>query len=194
MEQIYEQELFITPSLADARGRLSWPGAFTVCQDLAGIHAERLGVGLGAMAEKSLFWLTVRTKIRILDFPRLGETVTARTWPEKPGALRCNRSYEIVRDGENGFLCENTADSLAAVMEKALADPALCEKLGKNARETLPTPWDEVMDRGSFRRTCPLTGAPPCPSPLPASPTALRTRSPLPSTGCAPRISTWAGT
>ena len=100
MEQIYEQELFITPSLADARGRLSWPGAFTVCQDLAGIHAERLGVGLGAMAEKSLFWLTVRTKIRILGFPRLGETVTARTWPEKPGALRCNRSYEIVRDGE----------------------------------------------------------------------------------------------
>ena len=81
MEQIYEQELFITPSLADARGRLSWPGAFTVCQDLAGIHAER-------------------PKIRILDFPRLGETVTARTWPEKPGALRCNRSYEIVRDGE----------------------------------------------------------------------------------------------
>lgn len=100
MEQIYEQELFITPSLADARGRLSWPGAFTVCQDLAGIHAERLGVGLGAMAEKSLFWLTVRTKIRILDFPRLGEIVTARTWPEKPGALRCNRSYEIVRDSE----------------------------------------------------------------------------------------------
>ena len=37
MEQIYEQELFITPSLADARGRLSWPGAFTVCQDLAAI-------------------------------------------------------------------------------------------------------------------------------------------------------------
>ena len=100
MEQIYEQELFITPSLADARGRLSWPGAFTVCQDLAGIHAERLGVGLGAMAEKSLFWLTVRTKIRILHAPCLGEAVTARTWPEKPGALRCNRSYEIVRGGE----------------------------------------------------------------------------------------------
>ena len=100
MEQIYEQELFITPSLADARGRLSWPGAFTVCQDLAGIHAEKLGVGLAAMAERQLFWLTVRTKIRILDFPRLGETVTARTWPEKPGALRCNRSFELVRDGE----------------------------------------------------------------------------------------------
>ena len=33
------------------------------------------------------------------EAPRLGETVTARTWPEKPGALRCNRSYEITRDG-----------------------------------------------------------------------------------------------
>ena len=71
------------------------------------------------------------------------ETPTATVYGSAPS--------EIVRDGENGFLCENTADSLAAVMEKALADPALCEKLGKNARETLPTPWDEVMDRAEAR-------------------------------------------
>jgi acyl-ACP thioesterase len=107
MEQIYEQELFITPSLADARGRLSWPGAFTVCQDLAGIHAERLGVGLGAMAEKSLFWLTVRTKIVFRERPGIEEHVTLRTWAEKPGAARCSRSYEIAR-GEEILVCGKT--------------------------------------------------------------------------------------
>lgn len=100
MEQVMQQTLDIGPSLADAEGLLSYPGAFHVFQDLAGAHAERLGVGLGAMAEKSLFWLTVRTKIVFLSRPALGETVKARTWPEKPGALRCNRSYEIRRGEE----------------------------------------------------------------------------------------------
>ena len=100
MEQVMQQTLDVGPSLADAEGLLSYPGAFHVFQDLAGAHAERLGVGLGAMAEKSLFWLTVRTKIVFLSRPALGETVTLRTWPEKPGALRCNRSYEIRRGEE----------------------------------------------------------------------------------------------
>ena len=100
MEQVLEQTLDVAPSIADAEGLLSYPGAFHVFQDLAGTHAERLGVGLGAMAEKSLFWLTVRTKIVFLSRPALGQTVTLRTWPEKPGALRCNRSYEIARGGE----------------------------------------------------------------------------------------------
>lgn len=100
MQQVFEQALFIAPSIADAEGLLSYPGAFHVFQDLAGIHAERLGVGLKAMTEKSLFWLTVRTKIVFLSRPALGETVTVRTWPEKPGAVRCNRSYEIARGEE----------------------------------------------------------------------------------------------
>ena len=84
MEQIMQQTLDIGPSIADVEGLLSYSGAFHVFQDLAAAHAERLGVGLGAMAEQSLFWLTVRTKIVFLSRPALGEAVTLRTWPEKP--------------------------------------------------------------------------------------------------------------
>ena len=36
-------------------------------------------------------------------------------------------------------------------MEKALSDAVLCERLGRNARETVPTPWAEVMDRAEAR-------------------------------------------
>ena len=97
MQQVFEQQTDISPSLADSQGLLSYPGAFALFQDLAASHAERLGIGLKAMTEKKFFWLTVRTKIVFLSRPALGETVTARTWPEKPGAVRCNRSYEISR-------------------------------------------------------------------------------------------------
>ena len=97
MQQLFERQLDVSPSLADAQGFLSYPGTFALFQDLAAAHAERLGVGLRAMTEKKFFWLTVRTKIVFLSRPALGETVTVRTWPEKPGAVRCNRSYEISR-------------------------------------------------------------------------------------------------
>ena len=100
MEQVYTRDLLIPPSACDFDGRLSYPGAFSVFMDLATEHAELLGVGLAAMRAKSRFWLTVKTRIVYYDRPRISEAVQLLTWPEKPGPLRFNRSYEMRRDGE----------------------------------------------------------------------------------------------
>ena len=93
---------------------------------------------------------------RLFVFPSLYDTaglvVQEAAVMETPSvAVYGSAPSEIIRAGENGFLCGNTPDSLASVMERALSDPALCERLGKNARETLPTPWDEVIDRAEGR-------------------------------------------
>ena len=100
MDQVFEQTRVITPSIADSKGRLSFHDVFDVFMDIASEHAQRLGIGLEAMARRDLFWLTVKTQIRFLDRPRIMEPVTVRTWPEAPGKLRGNRSYQIVRGGE----------------------------------------------------------------------------------------------
>ena len=100
MEELYQQQTVITPSLADASGRLGCADAFGLFMDLAASHAERLGIGLAAMAARGLFWLTVKTQIRFLRRPGLMTAVTARTWPEAPGKMRGDRSYELTRDGE----------------------------------------------------------------------------------------------
>lgn len=93
---------------------------------------------------------------RLFVFPSLYDTaglvVQEAAVMETPSvAVAGSAPSEIIRDGENGFLCENNADSLARVMEKALSDAALCQKLGQNARRTVPTPWEEVMDRAEAR-------------------------------------------
>ena len=98
MEQVFERPYMIAPSICDFDGRLSVPGAFSLFMDLATEHAERLGVGLSAMRAKNRFWLTVKTKIIFDERPAISEAVRLLTWPEKPGPLRFNRSYELWHD------------------------------------------------------------------------------------------------
>ena len=94
---IYEQELIIAPSITDADGKLGYANAFGVCMDIAAIHAESLGLGLYDLSRRNLFWITVKTQLRFLERPQMMERVLVRTWPEQPGKLRGNRSYQILR-------------------------------------------------------------------------------------------------
>ena len=99
MEQIFETSLLIGPSLCDAEGQLSYHDAFSVCMDIAAAHADALGCGLYDLSPKDLFWVTVKTQLRYFDRPRMMERVILRTWPEAPGKVRGNRSYEMRRNG-----------------------------------------------------------------------------------------------
>ena len=104
MESKYVRQLRIPLSLCGADARLSLWGAFSLCMDLASEHAQDIGVGMADMQKKDLFWLTVRTRIRFFRRPALMESVTAATWPEKPGPARCNRDYALTSGGETLLL------------------------------------------------------------------------------------------
>ena len=60
--------------------------------------------------------------------------------------VRGSSAAEIVRHGENGYLCENSADDLARVMKEAISDPDQMKKIGESARETIPVPWERIME------------------------------------------------
>ena len=55
--------------------------------------------------------------------------------------IRGSCAAEGVTDGENGFLCENTPEDIAACMERALKT---APDVGANARETIPLPWPKI--------------------------------------------------
>lgn len=64
---------------------------------------------------------------------------------ETPALLvRGSCSAEGITHGENGFLCENTVESIASGILSAL--PAAAE-VGKRAKATIPIPWNELMER-----------------------------------------------
>lgn len=115
MEPILTQEHTVHVSLCDHTARLSRGALFSLFMDIATEHAEALGIGLGMLRQRDLFWMTVRTRIRIRRRPAMLETVRLTTWPETPGRLRCNRDYvlsagdEILAEGKTEWAIVDTA-------------------------------------------------------------------------------------
>lgn len=62
--------------------------------------------------------------------------------------IRGSCAADGVTDGENGFLCDNTPEEIAAGMARALKT---AKAVGERARETIPIPWSgiakQVVDR-----------------------------------------------
>ena len=65
--------------------------------------------------------------------------------------VRNSTAAEIIRNGENGLLCENDPKDLARVIMKALDEPEKLKQIGLNARDTIPVPWDRVLERAVER-------------------------------------------
>lgn len=96
----YSIETFVHLSQCDRHSLMSVPAILDSFMDIATEHARVLGVGMEPMMAKSLFWITVKTRVKIFRRPKLSEPITVTTWPEPPGAVRCYRSYELKSGGE----------------------------------------------------------------------------------------------
>ena len=59
---------------------------------------------------------------------------------------------ETVRDGVTGILCDRSADSCAAAMERLLDDPALVERLGRAGTEAARRDWTWTRTLASVER------------------------------------------
>ncbi len=53
---------------------------------------------------------------------------------------------EVIRNGENGFLCRNNADSLRETVKHVIAEPERLKQIGEAAKTTIPVSWDTVTD------------------------------------------------
>jgi glycosyltransferase involved in cell wall biosynthesis len=65
--------------------------------------------------------------------------------------VRGSTAAEVIRDGENGFLCENDPKDLARVIRGIMEDPEAAVRVGEKARETIPVPWSRVLETAAER-------------------------------------------
>lgn len=100
MEARLSRKLTVLPSDCDREMKLSVPDLFAWFMDIATLHAEALGVGADAMFARGLFWLTVKTKVRILRRPRMLEEVELSTRPLAPERVKAIREYRLEQAGE----------------------------------------------------------------------------------------------
>jgi len=60
--------------------------------------------------------------------------------------VRGSSTAQGVRDGENGFLIDNSADALAEAVTYILRHPDRARQVGENARSTIYRSWEEAVD------------------------------------------------
>lgn len=65
--------------------------------------------------------------------------------------VRGSTAAEVIRDGENGYLCENDPKDLARVIRRIMEDPETTGRVGENARSTIPVPWSKVLETAAER-------------------------------------------
>lgn len=99
MENTFSKEYMILTSSCDAEGKLGVRNLLDIFMDMASVHASRLGVGYYDMLKQHCYWVAVRTRVKIYERPALEQTVTATTWPGKPGLVKMDRFYQMTRDG-----------------------------------------------------------------------------------------------
>ena len=61
--------------------------------------------------------------------------------------VRGSTAAEVIRDGVNGYLCKDDAADLARVIDRAIGDPEALARVGEQARETIPVPWEKILIR-----------------------------------------------
>ncbi len=130
--------------------------------DTAAIRNQANALGLAARTvftghiteERLLYGLYEAAALFV--FPSLYDTsgmvVREAAAMETPSVVvRGTGAAEAVTDGQNGFLCDDTTQSLAAVLRRALDDPEATAALGRDARRTIYASWNDIMDAAVMR-------------------------------------------
>lgn len=100
MNRIFEKVYTLRAGDFDKYDRLHPAAVLDLFQDVAGQHAETLGVGFEAMLQRSYLWVLVRVKYHILAPVHRYQSVRVKTWPLEPRRLSYRREYCI--EDENG--------------------------------------------------------------------------------------------
>ena len=96
-------------------------------QEVAGMHADLLGVGVRALMAKGLTWVLARMHIQIATIPPTGQTVHIATWPSGRHRLLAVREFRLGDEKGNEILRATSAWALMNITARrpARLDPHL---------------------------------------------------------------------
>ena len=94
----FTREFYLRASDFDKNARLSPRTILELFQDVAGNHAEEIGIGFDALLSRDLLWVVARTKFVIEKQIKRYTTVKVKTWPLSPQRMIFRREYLIYDD------------------------------------------------------------------------------------------------
>lgn len=101
---LYKKDYKVDLNHVDFKGNLKLSSIFTYFQDIAGLHAENLGMGRKVLYEQyGVIWVLVRIRVDIIKYPKWKDIITVETWPQEPGRIGFDRDF-LIKDKEGNIL------------------------------------------------------------------------------------------
>lgn len=139
MLKTYSQEFRIASYQADVSARIKPSAILELMQEMAGAHAELLGVGRSKLLPMNLAWVLTRVEVRMERYPLSGEIITVETFP-MPNRRVFFPRYFIFRDSEGKQIgCAGSLWVVLDITTRKMANAAeIAPLLPENSDLTAP--------------------------------------------------------
>jgi acyl-ACP thioesterase len=81
--------------LISPQGKPSLYHLLNLLQETSSAHAQNIGIGRQAMLERNLFWVIVRQKLVMYQWPKWNDQIEIETWIRKGNHTTTNRDFKI---------------------------------------------------------------------------------------------------
>ncbi|WP_025640243.1 acyl-[acyl-carrier-protein] thioesterase [Schnuerera ultunensis] len=103
---LYIKDYKVEINHVDFKGDLKLSSLFTYCQDIAGLHAENLGMGREVLyTQHGVIWVLVRVRVDIIKYPKWKDILTLETWPQEPSRMGFDRDF-LIKDKKGNILAK----------------------------------------------------------------------------------------
>jgi len=109
MNRIFEDSYRLRAADFDRWERLRPASILDIFQDIAGRHANILGVGKDSLLEKNLVWVIVKLRFRVLRQVKMYDSVRVRTWPLPTERIGYRREY-LICDEDGSPVVEGSSE------------------------------------------------------------------------------------
>lgn len=109
MKKLWQREYTLRAGDFDKFDRIKPSAVLDLFQDVAGQHAEEIGVGFNDMIAKKYLWVLTRVRFKIISAPKRYQTVVIKTWPLEPNRLNYRREY-CIEDTDGNRLVIGSSD------------------------------------------------------------------------------------
>ncbi len=105
----FTRDFYLRSADFDKNARLTPRAILELFQDVAGNHAEEIGIGFDALLNRNLLWVIARTKFVVEKNIARYTTVKVKTWPLSPQRFIFRREY-LIFDDKGEIAVKGSAD------------------------------------------------------------------------------------